>query len=189
MSTRTSAAGAQIPWHWGAPPRANVPSRTAEFGAPITRTAVTRADPGSVMMWVAQLRRAPYSYDWIDNLGRRSPRRPDPALRDLEAGDPLMYIFTVTGNGERHVEAKMTSRVPRAIFGEVLIRYDVHEVGTASVLQYTMWLPATSFLARIRRYLLAWADLPMARKQLLTLIALAQAVAVGQYDRPTPTKE
>src|SRR5690625_3338320 len=189
MSTRTAAARAQIPWHWGAPPRASVPARTAELGPPITRTAVTRADPGSLMMWVAQLRRAPYSYDWIDNFGRRSPRRPDPALRDLESGDPLMYIFTVTGYGERHVEAKMTSRVPRAVFGEVVIRYDVHEVGTASVLQHTMWRPATRFLARIRRYLLAWADLPMARKQLLTLIALAQAVPVGQYDRPTPTKE
>ena len=46
MSTRTVAARAQIPWHWGAPPRASVPARTAELGPPITRTAVTRARPG-----------------------------------------------------------------------------------------------------------------------------------------------
>ena len=27
-----------------------------------------------VMGWVTQLRRAPYSYDWVDNFGRRYPQ-------------------------------------------------------------------------------------------------------------------
>lgn len=44
------------------------------------------APAGAVWPWVAQVRLAPYSYDWIDNRGRRSPR--DLAgLPEPEAGD------------------------------------------------------------------------------------------------------
>jgi hypothetical protein len=34
------------------------------------------APAGAVWPWVAQIRLAPYSYDWIDNRGRRPPREP-----------------------------------------------------------------------------------------------------------------
>ena len=34
-----------------------------------------RVPAEAVWPWVTQVRLAPYSYDWIDNLGHRSPRR------------------------------------------------------------------------------------------------------------------
>lgn len=63
----------RLPWAWGEP--------VAEL----------------VFLWLCQLRRAPYSYDWIDNFGRRSPREADPQLSELEVDQSVMTIFTLTG--------------------------------------------------------------------------------------------
>jgi hypothetical protein len=53
--------------------------------APVLRAwrgVTVHAATDRVWPWLAQIRLAPYSYDWIDNRGHRSP----PQLRDL--GEP-----------------------------------------------------------------------------------------------------
>ena len=73
-----------------------------------------------VYRWVCQFRAAPYSYDWIDNLGRRSPRRPLPWCWDLEVGQTFSRIFTLESFvvGE-HLTVRMAPGPAHGLFGDI----------------------------------------------------------------------
>jgi hypothetical protein len=141
------------------------------------RGVSVRARPCELWPWIVQLRLAPYSYDWIDNLGRRSPRQlldlPDP-----QVGEP----FTAVGGrpvgrivGLRAGE-HLTGTIMGAYMSYVLVAAD-H--GTRLLLKV---------VARGRRPLmppLCLGDLVMARRQLLTLARLAERSA-GQAATSCP---
>jgi hypothetical protein len=140
----------------------------------VLHRAVDAAAPAAlVYRWLCQLRVAPYSYDLLDNLGRRSPRQLTPGLDELEVGQSMCRIFTLTSftPGEQ-VTLRLTEPVGLRLFGRVVITYAVSASG-----------PDTSrLLARlrvagldpVRRRALAWGDLVMMRKQLRTLAGLAE---------------
>ena len=130
------------------------------------RGVTVRADASTVWARVRQVRLAPYSYDLVDNLGRRSPRE----LHDVaepEPGDPFTTAF---GRDQGRVVAvdpgrELTATIMGAHMSYVVLpRHD----GTRLLLKV---------VARTRRWLapaLSLGDLVMARKQLLTLKALAE---------------
>ncbi len=82
------------------------------------------ARPAIIFRWLCQLRTAPYSYDWLDNFGRQSPRSVTPGLERLTLGNRFMTIFDLVDfDVDRHVT--LAVRRWRRVFGPSAVTYMV----------------------------------------------------------------
>ena len=127
-----------------------------------------------VWPWVAQVRLAPYSYDWIDNLGRRSPRRLQ-GLPEPRAGES----FTRVGGRPtgRIVSVEPGRQLTGAIMGAFMSYVLVPQNDGTTRLLLKVVMQTNPLLARA----VSVGDLVMARRQLLTFKQLAE-----QQHRATP---
>ncbi|HEX4245579.1 MAG TPA: hypothetical protein VHY77_08435, partial [Acidimicrobiales bacterium] len=111
---------------------------------------------------MAQIRLAPYSYDWIDNLGHQSPRRlyglPDPV-----AGEPFTAALGGRPSG-RIVAVAPGEHLTGKIMGAVMSYVLVPEGSTTRLL-----LKVVARAPRVIAPLLSLGDLVMSRRQLLNL--------------------
>lgn len=144
------------------------------------RAVTISARPEVVFRWLCQLRNDPYSYDLIDNWGRRSARTLTPGLDALEVGQRFMRIFTLHSFAkDEHLTLELTHPASVRLFGRLAVSYVVRPAleGTKTRLVVKLVLTARSdsWFSRARRELLALGDWFMMRKQLLTLKELAEA--------------
>lgn len=176
--TRDNAA----PWSWGAPGTTHVaePLPGWEDARVLTRAVRADAPADVVHRWLGQLRIAPYSYDLLDNWGRRSPRRLTEDVATLRPGDAILTIFTVRRVGPGHTLVLEVTE-PRALrmFGPLLCAYQASpEPDGTTTLRADIFVPRPRTVQeRVRLYVLAWGDLVMMRKQLLTLARLSERTA------------
>jgi hypothetical protein len=136
------------------------------------RGCSVHAPVDTVYRWLCQLRAAPYSYDWIDNLGRRSPRALTPGLDALAVGQKVMSIFRIVSfETNDHLTVLLRNR----LFGEVAVTYAVvpEARGTRLIGRVALRYP-DGLWGRLVRAFLPLGDLVMMRKQFLTLKALAE---------------
>jgi hypothetical protein len=137
--------------------------------------AVTVHAPASLMFrWLCQLRLAPYSYDLIDNLGRRSPQELVPGTDELAVGQRMVAIFRLA-SFERNRQLTLVARGNR-VFGDVALTYRVEATGPEEcrlVVKLAVRYPRQP-LGRLGRWWLPTGDLVMMRRQVLNLRALAE---------------
>lgn len=133
------------------------------------RAVTVEAPAATLFRWLCQLRVAPYSYDWIDNLGRRSPRRLTPGVDALQVGQRFLIIFRLASfEPGRHVTVESHPRVGP----QMVVSYLAQPTG-----EHRSRLLVKALVSGPRPVLapLAVGDLVMMRKQLLTLAQLAGA--------------
>ncbi len=139
--------------------------------AALFRAVDVAAGPEAAFRWLCQLRAAPYSYDAIDNFGRRSPRTLTPGLDDLHPGQRVMRIFLLASfEPGRSLTLVTASR----FFGRVACTYAVLPAGPGRSRYVVKMLVRYRRLVRPVHLAFAAGDLVMMRRQLLTLAALAE---------------
>ena len=141
------------------------------------------APPEAVFRWLCQLRVAPYSYDWIDNFGRRSPRTLVPGLDALEVGQTFCWFLELV---EFATNSHLTLRARNA-FGDVVVTYRVsgteHPARSRLVVKLLVRY-RRDLLGRVCSLVLPPSDLVMMRKQLRTIACLAERSATSSATAP-----
>jgi hypothetical protein len=139
------------------------------------RGVTVGADAPVVFRWLCQLRVAPYSYDWIDNFGRQSPRRLTPGLEELMIGQPVMRIFDLV-SFERDHHLTLRLRTP-GLFPPLAVSYVVVGVRPRQcrLLVKLVVENRPGLAGRVAGVLLPSGDWIMMRRQLLNLKQLAEA--------------
>ncbi len=147
------------------------------IGAPVWQAwrGVTVVAPvRDVWPWITQIKLAPYSYDWIDNLGRRSPQE----LQHLIEPAPGEHLTTAGGRRVGRVlsvesQVQLTGQIMGALMSYVLVPQGGSTEATRLLLKVVgstnRWIAP----------LLSTGDLLMARRQLLNLKRLAERGSTG----------
>lgn len=136
------------------------------------------ASPSTVFRWLCQMRVAPYSYDLIDNGGRKSPPALTPGLDHLAVGQEVMQIFQLadfTRDQHLTLRIKTNSRAQR-LFGDLAVSYFILAKGAGScrLLVKLVVQHPPGVWGKLMLGFLPWGDLIMMRRQLLNFKQLAE---------------
>jgi len=163
---------------WGATPEEAARHYPADDLVPaallLTRAVPVDAPAPLTWRWLCQVAVAPYSYDWIDNRGRRSPDTLTPGADELVLGQTMAVVFNLTSYDDGHHWTGLTSPRGQRMFGPVALTYAAEPDGDRSRIVCRIAVATRGPFEKARAHALAWGDLVMMRRQLLNLKALAE---------------
>lgn len=148
------------------------------------RAVTVNAPPPVMFRWLCQLKVAPYSYDLLDNGGRRSPQRLVPGVEQLVVGERVMIFELASFAPDEHLTLLLRRH---RLFGDVAVSYVVLPArpGGSRLVVKLVTVPAPGVAGTVLRRLLPAGDLVMMRRQLLNLKALAEATATEAVEAPS----
>jgi hypothetical protein len=161
---------------WGSSPEereAHYPCDNLARGSAFFRAIDVHAPVSKTFRWLCQLKVAPYSYDWLDNYGKQSPRALVAGLDELSAGQRVMSIFKlVSFEHDDHITIQIASPQARKLFGDMTVTYRVMPTNLGSRIVVKIIFTNRG---RLWYHFFAFGDLIMMRKQLITLKQLAES--------------
>ncbi len=171
-----------LPSHWGAHRKdARIHYYCDDFTRHPRRTywrAIDIHAPAArVFRWLCQLKVAPYSYDWIDNLGFQSPRKLTPGAQRLAVGQRVMTIFKLIKFApDEHLTLVLSLPGISYSRGKCALTYQVIPQGDNAsrlVAKIHVCYPRGP-IGWLADFCFSWADFIMMRKQFLNLKELAE---------------
>jgi hypothetical protein len=138
------------------------------------RAITINAPVPTVYRWICQIKLAPYSYDWMDNGGKESPRKLIPGTENIKLGQNFMVGPIVEFEKDSNITCISDPKFEK-IFGKMSLTYTVRSRNNGSVrIVVKIVIQANNWFERLRAYLLGWGDLIMMRKQLLNIKMLSE---------------
>lgn len=185
---RRRSTGSGLPERWGATEAELAASYPCDrlvdepFRAAV-RAIDVAAPPELLYRWVCQLSVAPYSYDVLDNLSRRSPRALTPGADQVRPGDTFLISEVTEAAYGQHITGRALP-VARRIYGVLAVTYQVsaREPDRSRLVVRLDLVEPHGPAQRLRHVLLCWGDVIMMRKQLRTLKSLAERDALAAED-------
>lgn len=147
-----------------------------DAGVSATRCITIAAPPSDVFPWIRQMgfgRAGWYSYDLLDNLGRKSARKIHPEWQDVASGSlipagPMSFIASVVEEPHSFVLSTSTHGAGKKLMFTLAYELRTHTEGTRLVtrMRARVDIPGGRVIEKL---LLSPGDGIMVRKQLLTL--------------------
>lgn len=165
--------------HWGTTPEERLRRYPCDDVLPeheqaLYRAVTVDAPPPVVFRWLCQLKVAPYSYDLLDNRGRRSPQQLVPGVERLVVGEQVLIFELASFAPDEHLTLLLRGH---RVFGDLAVSYVVVPggPGASRLVVKLVIVPARGVVGALMRRLLPAGDLVMMRRQLLNLKLLAEA--------------